>query len=72
MGKVISVIKRFSHHTPRKQVLPALVLSYLWLLSSAARKHLVKLQLVQNRVARFALNCNQRADIKTMQSVSLG
>jgi hypothetical protein len=29
MGKVISVIKRFSHHTPRKQVLPALVLSYL-------------------------------------------
>ena len=36
--------------------------------SSAARKYLVKLQLAQNRVARFALNCNQRADINTRET----
>ena len=49
-----------------------LVLSYLdycpviW--SSVAKKDLVKLQLAQNRAARFALNCNQRADINTMRA----
>ena len=59
-----------------KQVLQVLVLSNLdycpviW--SSAARKHLVELQLVQNRAARLALHCNQRADINTMLPVSLG
>jgi hypothetical protein len=36
--------------------------------SSAARKDLVKLQLAQNRAACFALNCNQRDDINTMQT----
>ena len=37
-------------------------------LSSAAKKDLVKLQLAQNRTARFALNCNQRDDINTMHA----
>jgi hypothetical protein len=58
------------------QVLQALVLSYLdccpvmW--SRAAKKDLVKLQLAQNRAARLALHCNQRANINTMLPVSLG
>ena len=53
----------------------ALVLSYIdycpvvW--SSAARKDLVKLQLAQNRVARLALHCNQRADLNTRLTASL-
>ena len=73
MGRGLSVIKKCSHFlTPhsKKQVLQALVLSYLdyclivWL--SAARKDLVKLQLVQNRMSHLALHCNQRADINTM------
>jgi hypothetical protein len=73
MGRALSVIKRCSAFVTshsKKQVLQALVLSYLdycpvvWL--SAARKDLVKLQLAQNRVARLALHCNQRADINTM------
>ena len=53
-----------------KQVLQALVLSNLdycpVVLSSAAKKYLVKLHLDQNRAARYALHCNQRADINTM------
>jgi hypothetical protein len=75
MGRGLSIIKRCSaflrtHST--KQVLQALVLSYrdycpvIW--SSAAKKDLVKLQLAQNRVARLALHCNQRANINTMHS----
>jgi hypothetical protein len=40
--------------------------------SSAAKKDRVKLQLVQNRAARLALHCNQRADINTMLPVSPG
>ena len=36
--------------------------------SSAARKDQVTLQLAQNRVARLALHCNQRADINTMHA----
>ena len=57
----------FWHHTPQ-----ALVVSYLdycpviW--SSAAKKDLVKLQLAQNRAARLALHCNQRANINTMHA----
>ncbi|XP_045546557.1 uncharacterized protein isoform X1 [Salmo salar] len=75
MGRGLAAIKRCSAFlTPhsKKQVLQALVLSNLdycpvvW--SSAARKDLVKLQLAQNRAARFALNCNQRADINTMHA----
>ena len=59
-----------------KQVLQALVLSNLdycpvvW--SSAAKKDLVNLQLVQNRAACLTRHCNQRADINTMLPVSLG
>ena len=54
----------------KKEVLQALVLSnldycsVLW--SNAARIN--QPQLAQNRAARFALNCNQRADINTMQA----
>ena len=75
MGRVLSVTKRCSAFlTPhsKKQVLQALVLSYLdycpvvWL--SAARKYLVKLQLAQNRAALLALHCNQRADINTIHA----
>ena len=36
--------------------------------SSAARKGLVKLQLVQNRAARLALHYNQRDNINTMHA----
>ena len=36
--------------------------------SSSAKKYLVKLQLAQNRAARLALHCNQRANINTMHS----
>ena len=54
-------------HKKKKQVLQALVLSYLdycpVLWSSVARKHLVKLQLAQNKAARLALHFDQRADI---------
>ena len=74
MERGLAVIKTCSAFlTPhsKKQVLQALVLSNLdycpivW--SSAARKDLFKLQLAQNRVVHSALNCNQRADINTMQ-----
>ena len=74
-GRGLSVIKRCSAFlTPHstKQVLQALVLSNLdycpvvW--SSAAKKDLVKLQLAQNRVAHFAHNCKQRADINTIHA----
>ena len=68
------LIKRCSALTPhsKKQVLQAIVLCYLdycpvvW--SSASRKDLVRLQLAQNRAARLALHCNQRADINTMHA----
>ena len=75
MERGLSVIKRCSAFlTPhsKKQVLQALVLSYLdhcpvmW--TSAAKKDLVKLQLAQNRVARLARHCNQRDNIKTIHS----
>jgi hypothetical protein len=36
--------------------------------SRAAKKYLVKLQLAQNRAARLALHCNQRANINTMHA----
>ena len=64
IGRGLSIIKRCSAYlTPhsKKQVLQALVLSYLdycpVLGLSAARKDLVKLQLAQNRAARLALHC---------------
>ena len=65
MGRgLLSEIKRCS------DFFGALVLSYLdyypviW--SGAAKKDLEKLQLAQNRAARLALHCNQRANINTM------
>ena len=71
MGRGQAIIKRCSAFlTPHstKQVLHALVKSYLdpTMLSSAAKK--VKLQLAQNRAAHLALHCNQRADINTMHA----
>ena len=75
MGRGLTIIKRCSAFlTPhsKKQDLQALVLCNLdycpvvWF--SAARKDLVKLQLAQNRAARFALHCNHRADINTMHA----
>ena len=72
MGRGLAVIKRCSAFLiphSKKLLLQALVLSnldycrVLW--SSAARKDIVRLQLAQNRVARLALHCNQRADINT-------
>jgi hypothetical protein len=75
MGTGLSGIKRFyAFLTPHstKQVLQALVLSYLdfcpviW--SSAAKKDLVKLQLAQNRASRLAHHCNQWAYINTIHA----
>ena len=75
MGRGLAVIKRCSASlTPhsKKQVLQALVLSYLdscpvvW--SSAAGKDLVKLQMAQNRAGDFVLNCNQKVDINNMHA----
>lgn len=73
MGRNISVVKRCSTFlSPQltKQVLQTLVLSHLdycsvvW--SSTMKTNLEKLQRVQNRAARLALNCTQRANIDTM------
>ena len=69
MGRSLSIIKRFSAALTR-QVLQALVLSHLnncsvvW--SGATKKDLGKLQLTQNRAARLALGCTQRANINNM------
>jgi hypothetical protein len=79
MGKGLSVIKRCSAFlTPHstKQVLQALVLSYLdycpviW--SSAAKKDLVKLQLTQNRATHLALVVIRKIILILYMPVSLG
>ena len=69
MGRCLSVLKRCSAFW---QVLQALVLSSLdycpviW--SNAAKKDLVKLQLVENKAARLVLHCNQRAYLNSMHA----
>ena len=75
LGRGLSIIKRcsaFLRPLSTKQVLQALVLSYLdyypviW--SSAVKKDLDKLLLAQNRVARLSLHCIKRANINTMHA----
>lgn len=75
MGRSLSIIKRCSAcltTLSTRQVLQALVLSHLdycsvvW--SGATKKDLGKMQLAQNRVARLALGCTQRANIKNMHT----
>ena len=56
----------------RNQVIQALVLSHLgycmvvW--SSAAKKHIKKLQLAQNRAARLALQCTFKTNVMKMHN----
>ena len=70
MGRSLSIIKRCSAFLitlSTRQVLQGLVLSHLdycsvvW--SGATKKDLGILQLAQNRAARLALGCTQRANI---------
>ena len=79
MGRGLSVINRCSDFlTPHssKQVLRVLVLSYLdycpviW--SCAAKKDLVKLQMVQNSFSRLALHCNHWDNINTVADQGVG
>ena len=73
MGRILSIIKclsTFLTALSTRQVLQALVLSHLdycsvvW--SGATKRDLGKLQLAQNRAARLALGCTQRAYINNM------
>lgn len=73
MGQGIAVARRCSQYiTPliRKEVTQALVPSHLehcmvvW--SSAAKRDLKKLQVAQNRAARFGLSCSYRANVARM------
>ena len=75
MGRSLSVIKRCTNYIPQKcipQIVQTLALTHLdycpmvW--SSAAKKDLAKLQLVQNRAARVALCCTKRANINRMHA----
>ena len=82
MGRGLSIIRRcagFLTSTSVVQVIQALVLSHLdycpavW--SSAVKKDLRKLQLVQNRTegqARLALQCRNRSNILHMHNADLG
>ena len=78
MGRAVSVTRRISKGLPTdviRQVLNALVLSQLdycfviW--SSASMNDMKKLQIVQNKAARCALNCSYRTNVKDMHD-SLG
>jgi hypothetical protein len=73
MGRSVSIIMHcstFLTALSARQVLQALVLSHLdycsvvW--SGATNRDLGKLQLAQNRAARLALGCTQRANINNM------
>ena len=73
MGRAVSVTRRVSKGLPPdviRQVSNALALSQLhycfviW--SGASMKDLKKLQVVQNKVARCALNCSYRTNVKDM------
>lgn len=75
MGRNISVVRRCSPFlTPQltKQVLQTLVLSHLdycsvvW--SGTTKTNLQKLQRVQNRAARLALKCTQRANTDVLHN----
>lgn len=73
MGRVLSMIwccSAFLTSQSTRQVLQALVLSYLdyypavW--SSAAKKNIGKLPLVQNKAAHIALRCTQKESFSNM------
>ena len=73
MRRSLSIIKRcsaFLTALSTRQVLQALVLSHLdycsVVCSGATKKDLRKLQLAQNRAARLAPGCTQRANINHM------
>ena len=73
MGRRLSIIKRWSTFLTTlstRQVLQARVLSHLdycsVLWSVATKRDLGKLQLAQNRAARLALGCTQRANMNNM------
>lgn len=76
MGRGVSVARRISRGMPLeviKQVLNALVLSQLdyycfviWL--SASMKDMRKLQVVQNKAARCALQCSYTTNVKDMHN----
>jgi hypothetical protein len=71
MGRGLSIMKRCSAFLTRlstKQVLQ--VVDYcpvIW--SSSTKRDICKLQLAQNRAARLALKCTQRANINDMLKV---
>lgn len=73
MGKGIAIIKTclpYLTSTTLRQVIQSFTLSHLqyssviW--SSAAKKELNKLQLVQNRATRLALNCPSRTNVELL------
>lgn len=75
MGKALAVVRRCRNHlTPdlRKLVVSSLVLSQLdycqivW--ANTTKKDMSKLQLVQNKAARFALHCPYRTSIHSMHA----
>lgn len=75
MGKILSVIRRCAQFLTQKTlkiVTQSLVLSNLdycavvW--SNAAKKHLTKLQKIQNKAARMVLRCPYRTNINRMHN----
>ena len=75
IGRSLSVIKRCAKYIPQQcipQIVQTLALTHLdycpmvW--SNAAKKDLLKLQLVQNRAARIALSCPKRTNTNKMHS----
>lgn len=73
MGRGIAMSRKCSVYCPTatlKNVVQSLVLSHLYycsvVWSSAAQKHLRKLQIAQNRAARVVLHCSFRASVHEM------
>ena len=73
IGRSLSIIKCYSTFLTAlstRQIPQALVLSHLdycsVMRSGATKRYLGKLQLAQNRAARLALGCTQRANINNI------
>lgn len=75
MGKILAVIRRcsiFFTQTVLKLVVQSLILSHLdycaavW--SNATKKHLMKLQIIQNKAARLVLRCPYRTNLNTIHN----
>ena len=73
MGRGTAISRKCSAYVPSSvmsDVVRSLVLSHLeycpviW--SSAAQKHIKKLQIAQNRAARLVLNCSFRTNVDKM------